>query len=198
VDLFLVARPTGRLLSLAAEVQETLNKRYKLYAGPLPPLHLTLARMQFLDTRERALVLERIAEAARKRGPFRMQAHGYLSFGPPHLAIGAAVVGDEYLFCLRADLVAHLAEQLVVLPNDYWKPHITLVSATHGRAWSEQEWKAAYHEVLGYDLQAECSVEELELWYPQYDPSVRMLAKFRLGVGLVELLDQGDEHEAGG
>ena len=189
MDLFLVARPTGRLLSLAAEVQETLNKRYKLYAGHLPPLHLTLARLQVCDAEEQGRALERTAEAARKTGPFLVEAHGYLRFGPPHLAIGAAVVGDENLFRLRADLVTHLAEQLFVLPNDYWKPHITLVSATHGRAWSEQEWKAAYQEVMGYALQAECLVEELELWYPQYDPSVRILAKFRLGYGLVELLD---------
>ncbi|MBT9176700.1 MAG: RNA 2',3'-cyclic phosphodiesterase [Firmicutes bacterium] len=189
MDLFLVARPTGRLLSLAAEVQETLNKRYKLYAGHLPPLHITLARVQFLDSEERGQALERTAEAARKTGSFLVQANGYLCFGPPHLAIGAAVVGDENLFRLRADLVTHLAEQLFVLPNDYWKPHITLVSATHGRPWSEQEWKAAYHEVLDYPLQAECLIEELELWYPQFDPSVRMLAKFRLGFGLVELLD---------
>lgn len=189
MDLFLVARPTGRLLSLAAEVQEMLNKRYRLYAGILPPLHLTLARMQFADENERRLALERTAEAARKTGAFYVQANGYLRFGPPHLAIGAAVVGDENLFRLRADLVTHLAEQLVVQPNDYWKPHITLVSATHGRAWSEQEWKAAYTSVLDYALQAECLVEELELWYPQYDPSVRLLAKFRMGLGLVELLD---------
>lgn len=189
MDLFLVARPTGRLMSLTAEVQEALNKRYQLYTGPLPPLHLTLARVQIAATEEHAAALDRIAQAARKSGPFYAQASGYLCFGPPHLAIGAAIVGDDSLFRLRADLVTHLTEQLVVQPNDYWKPHITLVSATHGRAWSEPEWKAAHRMALDHVLQAECLIEELELWYPQYDPSVRMLAKFVLGLGLVELLE---------
>lgn len=189
MDMFLVARPTGRLMSLTAEVQEALNRRFYIYDGPLPPLHLTFARISAQGDMELASAISRVGEAVRKSLGFYIQASGYIRFGPPHLAVGVSVVGDEKLFKLRAELVNHLAEQLVVLPNDYWKPHITLVSATFGRAWSEEEWLSAYNVALDYPMQAECLVEELELWYPEYDPRVKVMAKFKPGMGLVELLE---------
>lgn len=189
MDVFLVARPTSRLLSLAAEVQEGLNKKYGLYEGVLPPLHLTFARIAVEGELGLAQAMSRVGEAVRKNEPFSLQVSGYLRFGPPHLAVGVSVVGDDTLFKLRADLVTHIGDQLVVQPNDYWKPHITLVSSTFGRAWSEEEWLSAYNLALDYPMQAECLVGELELWCPEYDPRVKVVAKFRLGVGLVELVE---------
>lgn len=189
MDIFLVARPTGRLMSLAAEVQEALNTRFDLYGGTLPPLHLTLARIAANGAMEQARAIARVGEAVRKCPGFFIEASGYIRFGTPHFAIGVSVVGDEQLFKLRAELVNHLDDQLVVLPNDYWKPHITLVSATFGRVWTEEEWLSAYTVALDYPMQAACLIEELELWYPEYDPRVRVMAKFKPGLGLVELLE---------
>lgn len=189
MELFLIARPTGRLLSLAAEVQEGLNRQYNLYEGVTPPLHLTFARISAVGDMGLAQAVSRISAAVRKNTAFSMDASGYLRFGPPHLAVGVAIVGDDKLFKLRADLVTSLDDQLVVMPNDYWKPHLTLVSATFGRAWSEDEWLSAYNLALDYSMHAECLVEELELWYPEYDPKVKIMAKFQLGLGLVELLE---------
>lgn len=187
MDSFLVARPTGRLLSLAAEVQEGLSVKFDLYGGLIPPLHVTLARISSDQDLELAEVIARIAEVTRRSSPFQMQASGYLRFGAPHLAVGISVVGDEKLFRLRADLVTALQDKLVVQPNDYWKPHLTLASTTFGRDWSEDEWNSAYSAALDYPMQAECLVEELELWYPEYDPKIKVVAKFRFGIGLVEL-----------
>jgi len=189
MDVFLIARPTGRLFSLAAEVQEGLNRKYSLYDGVVPPLHLTLARITASGDMGLAQAIARIGQAVRKNTSFNMQVSGYLRFGPPHLAVGVSIVGDDKLFKLRADLVTHLSEQLVVLPNDYWKPHMTLVSTTFGRHWSEDEWLSAYNLALDYPMQAECLVEELELWYPEYEPKVKILGKFRMGLGLVELVE---------
>ncbi|KAF0196785.1 MAG: phosphoesterase HXTX [Bacillota bacterium] len=189
MDVFLVARPMGRLFSLAAEVQEGLNKRYKLYESVVPPIHLTFARISIEGELGLTQAVSRIGEAVRKIPPFLMQASGYLRFGPPHLAVGVSIVGDDKLFKLRAELVTHLGEQLVVQANDYWKPHMTLVSSTFGRQWSEEEWMSAYKVALDYSMQDECLIEELELWYPEFDPRVRVLGKFRLGLGLVELVE---------
>lgn len=188
MDVFLIARPNGRLLSLASEVQEELNRKYRIYEGVFPPLHVTLARISADDDLGLARVMARIGEVVRRTSGLTMQASGYLRFGPPHLAVGVSVVGDERLFKLRADLVNGLGDQLVVHPNDYWKPHLTLASTTFGRDWSEEEWASAYSMALGYPMQAECTVEDLELWYPEYDPKVRVLARFCFGAGLVELL----------
>lgn len=189
MDVFLVARPTGRLFSLAAEVQESLNKKYNLYEGIVPPIHLTFARISVEGELGLTQAVSRIGEAVRKISPFLLQASGYLRFGPPHLAVGVSIVGDDKLFKLRAELVTHLGEQLVVQANDYWKPHMTLVSSTFGRQWSEEEWLSAYNVALDYSMQGECLIEELELWYPEFDPRVRVLGKFRIGIGLVELVE---------
>jgi 2'-5' RNA ligase len=189
MDVFLVARPTGRLLSLAAEVQEALNRRYNLYDGAVPPLHLTFARIRVDGDMGLTQALSRVGEAVRRNQPFVMQASGYIRFGPPHLAVGVSIVGDDRLFRLRTDVATSLGDQLVTPLHDYWKPHLTLVSTTFGRFWSEEEWGSAYNFALDYPLQADCPTEELELWYPEYDPRVRVLAKFRSGIGLVELTE---------
>ena len=187
MDCFLVVRPSGRLLSLAAQVQESLSERYSLYTGVMPPLHLTLARIQSDVHMGLAETIARIGEVTRRGSPLQMQASGYLRFGPPHLAVGVSVVGDEKLFKLRSDLVDALRDKVVVTANDYWKPHITLASTTFGRAWSEEEWNSAYSFALKYPMQAECPVADLELWYPEFDPRIKIVAKFRFGAGLVEL-----------
>lgn len=187
MDSFLVARPNGRLLSLTAEVQESLSKRYNLYSGVLPPLHLTLARIQSDAELGLAETIARIGEVTRRGNPLQLQASGYLRFGPPHLAVGVSIVGDDRLFKLRADLVSALRDKVVVTANDYWKPHITLASTTFGRTWSEDEWNSAYGFALRYPMQAECTIEDLELWYPEFDPRVKIVARFRFGTGLVEL-----------
>jgi 2'-5' RNA ligase len=187
MDSFLVARPTGRLLSLAAEVQESLSEKYNLYQGVMPPLHLTLARIQSDADMGLAETIARIGEVTRRSSPLQMQASGYLRFGPPHLAVGVSIVGDEKLFRLRTELVSALRDKVVVTANDYWKPHITLASTTFGRNWSEDEWNSAYGFALTYPIQAECTIDDLELWYPEFDPRIKIVARFRFGVGLVEL-----------
>jgi len=184
VDVFLVARPQGRLLGMALEVQEALNRRYKLYDHTLPPLHLTLARISAGDDVNFTRAIECIGRVVSRTSPFNIEARGYLRFGAPHLAVGIAVLAKEPLVSLREALAMELKEQMVNVNSQEWRPHITLVSATFSNSsWGEAEWLSAYDCALEFPLVAECPVSELELWYPEYVPQVKSLAGFTLGVG---------------
>jgi len=181
VDVFLVARPTGKLLSQAAKLQEELNNRYRLYTEALPPLHLTLTRIAPQGEQGLSQVVENIKSAVNLAPSFTMKARGYLRFDVPHLAVGVAIAQTEELLGLRENLRHHLGEQMVELPGKLWRPHITLLSAAFANGnWSEPLWREAYDYALTVPIHAECAVSELELWYPEYVPEVEVLAKFSL------------------
>jgi len=184
VDVFLVARPQGKLLSRAAEVQEAINRRYKLYDNKLPPLHLTLARITAGDDVDFTRAMDIVGRVVSVTAPFSIEARGYLRFGLPHLAVGVAVLAAEPLLSLRETLAKELDTQMVRLAGRQWRPHITLVSAAFSNSsWGEAEWLAAYDYALEFPLEAECPVSELELWYPEYVPVIKSLAGFKLGQG---------------
>ncbi|MBS3938151.1 MAG: 2'-5' RNA ligase family protein [Peptococcaceae bacterium] len=181
MDVFLVARPTGKLLSLAAEVQEKLNIRYRLYDQALPPLHLTLLRINPSGKQDLSAVVTGIKQAADLAPSFKIEARGYLRFGSPHLAVGIAVRRTAALLRLRTVLAERLGDQVVPVAGGHWRPHITLVSAAFSsNAWGEEGCLAAYHDALAFPMRAECAVSELELWYPEYVPKVQVVASFHL------------------
>jgi len=193
VDVFLVARPQGKLLSRAAEVQEAINRRYKLYDSTLPPLHLTLARITAGDDANFTRAILCIERVASVTTPFSIAARGYLRFGLPHLAVGVAVLANTPLLSLREALATELKAQMVRLAGRQWRPHITLVSATFSNnSWGEAEWLAAYDYALEFPLEAECPISELELWYPEYVPKIKSLASFKLGQGRSEQATKGE------
>jgi len=181
VDVFLVARPQCALLRQAARLQEELNNRYRLYSEALPPLHLTVARITLTGEQSLSQVVANIKSAVNLAPSFTMKARGYLRFGAPHLAVGIAIAENEALLALRASLRQHLGAQMVELPGKLWRPHITLLSAAFANGnWSEALWREAFEYALTVPIDAECAVKELELWYPEYQPELNVVARFGL------------------
>ncbi len=181
--LFLVFRPTGDALISAEQMQRTLAERYRLYDGPLPPVHVTIC--SFIPSEDPPL-LETVAlihEVCRTRRPFEVEIAGFSFFPDPYLSVNLAIADNPVIRTLAKDIRAALAAHQIEVPAlpPGWQPHISLVNNVFAdHPWSRPQFEEARDELSRRSYHARWQVTRLELWRPRYEPHLAIVATFPL------------------
>ncbi|MGE5653412.1 MAG: 2'-5' RNA ligase family protein [Bacillota bacterium] len=182
--LFLVFRPIDGVLRDVEQIQRNLADRYRLYDGPLPPVHVTLC--SFVPGVEHPL-LETVAlvhQVCLRRQPFEVKIRGFSFFPEPYLSVNLAIEDQPILRDLAGEIRSVLASQKIEVPQlpKEWQPHISLVNNVFAdHPWGRKEFEEAQAELSEHQYHANWLVTRLELWRPRYEPHLAIVATFPLG-----------------
>lgn len=182
--MFLVIVPSGLLFEKARMLQQALSDRYQLYAGKLPPLHVTvehLAPKRRPDFEEAFLAIRGVTARTR---PFEVVANGFCAFPAPYRAINVHIEKTPELVGLSTGVNQALKASGISVRDslDDWIFHLNLVSNTYAtRRWSQEEFEEAFEWTRKHHyLHERCRVEAVELWYPEFEPELKVAGKFLL------------------
>ena len=188
LTLFLMARPSGRVYELGTAIQNYINDRFELFPkGELPPLHMTVERITVESEAEIRRASQIIGPCVAEYSAFEMRVTGFSCFGSPHKSVNLRVERDRVLEALAIDLNERLMRAGFEVRDSIgdYEYHISLVNPNFAlREWSESEYEEACMIVKDAETAVMWPVDELELWYPWYLPSLRIEAVYPLATGL--------------
>ena len=174
--LFLVAIPSGKLLSVAQSIQAKLNEKYRLYSPlNIPPLHVTIDHLLIGSEDDYNLATELIQRVCDKTPVFDLTVKGFSFFHYPHKSINLYVEKTMKLKELADEIHTLLDEAGLSTRPHYaqWEFHISLLNTVFAsRTWCEEEFIEAQNYVKNWGLDLTCKIEWLELWKPKYEPQL--------------------------
>ena len=182
--LFLVAIPRGKLLKTSRQLQEKLNNKFQLYRDKLPPLHVTIERLNIDDEEKYVKAVNIIDSVCDLTEPFEVTVNGFSFFEPPYKSINLNVSTTDPIKRLSENLNAELLREGFTDRkfDENWHFHISLVNMVFAdREWSDVEFEEAKAMMQNWKLNLTCKVEWLELWRPQFNPRLVIEDFFPLG-----------------
>lgn len=171
-QLFLVARPKGRVKKLAAEIRQQLNEKFKIYGEFNPTLHVTVEVVKINEPKDLLKAKDIIKNIAKQFSPFPLQVTGFAFFPPPFKAITLAIEKNNEIEIISKLIHEALAEQGMIGREDFksWKFHITVASPFGAeRIWTAEEFNAACEIAANIEVKGKCLIDKLELWRPVFD-----------------------------
>lgn len=181
--LYLVIVPYGPLLEQARRLQEQLNMKFYLYQENLPPLHITVDAFYGENTKQLQQAVDLLKLLCAEVKPFTIEADGFSAFSYPYKTINVHINKSPALKhfhqLIHDGLLTAGVETRSITPDEVIF-HMTLVGATSGRNWSGREFMQAWRWIRDKSFYHTLEVRSLELWYPQFQPELKVAARFDL------------------
>lgn len=187
MELYLVFVPRGNLLKDGERLQKYFQDRYNIYPDDiLPPLHITLFKLILENKEELDHAKNIIKTVCSRTSPIEIEGSNFGYFQEPHKSIHININKNTYLNKLYCNLYKGFKRENIKT-WDYTPEamhfHITLVGGFFGRRWSEEEAQEAYSRLQDQEIfrdRYKEKIERLELWYPEYQPKVKVDSVFKL------------------
>ncbi len=182
--LYLVGVPEGEVMKEASQLQRWLDRRFDLFQGRYPPLHVTLNVLCPQGKKQTQKAFSKIRSALEGRPPFSITVRGAGCFALPYKSLHLRVEKMPPLSALSRRVHRDLARSGIPSLNmEEWNYHITLVNPLFARReWSLREFAQACRLVEKYKPRSAGRINRMELWSTASPPFHRV-ASFVLGKG---------------
>lgn len=179
---YLVAVPTGNLLSEAERIQKILTDSLQVYStGESPPIHITLCKLTPVEDDRLSKLLASLTQVAEQLAPICVRSTNFQCFSQSHQSLVLKIDDNPGLFKLQATFQEELTHlgYFVPTPVEQWIFHMTVLSQLFAKApLSARDFETICKRIALREPPLDGLVNSVELWRPVLDINERVVGRF--------------------